>query len=109
MKYILLFIISFPIISCGSSNKTENLSLENSKVEAFCAISTDDQAWQQGHYVAKSLCEQRTLGEVRTLCSRTAQQACIDGVLAYLKNSPCNGSPKMHNLDIHRIMCPFAR
>ncbi len=109
MKYILLFSLSLAIISCGSSNKTDNLSLENSKVEAFCAISTEDQSWQQGHYVAKSLCEQGTLGEVKPLCSKVAQQSCIAGVLAYLKNSPCNGSSKMHNSDIHRIMCPIAR
>jgi hypothetical protein len=109
MNYILLSTIILQIISCGSSIKTEDLSLNNSKAQLFCSIATEDEAWQQGHYVAKSLCEQGTLGEVRAVCSRTAQETCISGVLAYLKNSPCNGSTKLHNPDIHRIMCPLSK
>ena len=107
MHYIFLAILGIQIISCGSEIKTEEINLGGFKVQNFCTISASNEAWQQGRYVAKSMCEQRTLGDVRKLCSATAQRNCIEGIISYVKNSPCSGSAKFHNPDIHRIMCPL--
>ena len=107
----ILFILL--LAACGSEESSKKLSdfdLESTQTSSFkCQINGMDQAWQQGFYVAKSLCEQGTLGGVKVNCSLALQRHCMEGIQSYLVNSPCGSRPALNNDVIHRIMCPFNR